>query len=45
MLADRVALMEDGRLIVYLPGTEFPHNSDPLVKAYVEAFSGFTEPR
>ena len=40
LLADRLALMEDGRLIVNLPAAEFPHSSDPLVRAYVEAFSG-----
>ena len=44
LLADRVALMEDGRLIVNLPVAEFPHSSDPLVRAYMEAFSG-AEPR
>ena len=43
LLADRVALMEDGRLIVNLPVTEFPHSQEPLVRAYMEAFS--TEPR
>ncbi len=44
LLADRVALMEDGRLIVNLPVAEFPHSSEPLVRAYMEAFSG-AEPR
>jgi len=44
LLADRVALMEDGRLIVNLPVTEFSHSREPLVRAYVEAFSG-AEPR
>lgn len=44
LLADRVALMEDGRLIVNLPVAEFPHSSDPLVRSYMEAFSG-AEPR
>lgn len=39
LLADRVALMEDGRLIANLPVTEFPHCREPLVRAYVEAFS------
>ena len=39
LLADRVALMEDGRLIANLPVTEFPHSHEPLVRAYVEAFS------
>jgi osmoprotectant transport system ATP-binding protein len=40
LLADRVALTEDGRLIVNLPAKEFPLSSDPLVRAYMEAFSG-----
>ena len=43
LLADRVALMEGGRLIVNLHVTEFPHSQEPLVRAYMEAFS--TEPR
>jgi osmoprotectant transport system ATP-binding protein len=44
LLADRVALMENGRLIVNLPVAEFPHSREPLVRAYLEAFSG-AEPR
>jgi len=44
LLADRVALMEDGRLIANLPVAEFPQSQEPLVRAYVEAFSG-AEPR
>ena len=44
LLADLVALMEEGRLIANLPVTEFPHSPEPLVRAYVEAFSG-VEPR
>ena len=40
LLADRVALMEDGRLIVNLPAAEFSQSNEPLVRAYVEAFSG-----
>jgi osmoprotectant transport system ATP-binding protein len=44
LLADRVALMEDGHLIVNLPAAEFPHSQEPLVRAYMEAFSG-AEPR
>lgn len=40
LLADRIALMEDGRLIVNLPVAEFPHSGEPLVRAYMEAFSG-----
>src|SRR5882757_4215305 len=44
LLADRVALMEEGRLIVNLPLAEFSQSREPLVRAYVEAFSG-AEPR
>jgi ABC-type transporter Mla maintaining outer membrane lipid asymmetry ATPase subunit MlaF len=40
LLADRVALMEEGRLVVNFPVAEFLHSGDPLVRAYVEAFSG-----
>ena len=45
LLADRVALMEEGRLIVDLPVAEFPQSREPLVRAYVEAFSDATESR
>jgi osmoprotectant transport system ATP-binding protein len=44
LLADRIALMEDGRLIVDLPVAEFSRSEDPLVRAYVEAFSGLPDP-
>ena len=44
LLADRVGLMEEGRLIVDLPVAEFPQSQEPLVRAYMEAFSG-AEPR
>ena len=44
LLADRIALMEDGRLIVNLPVAEFPQSRDPLVRAYMDAFSA-CEPR
>jgi osmoprotectant transport system ATP-binding protein len=44
LLADRVALMEGGRLVVNLPVAEFPHSRDPLVRAYMDAFST-SEPR
>jgi osmoprotectant transport system ATP-binding protein len=40
LLADRIALIEEGRLIVDLPAAEFSHSQNPLVRAYVEAFSG-----
>ena len=39
LLADRIALMEEGRLVVDLPTAEFSRSQDPLVRAYVEAFS------
>jgi len=43
LLADRIALMDEGRLIVDLPTAEFSYSDDPLVRAYVEAFSGLPE--
>lgn len=45
LLADRIALMENGRLIVNLTVDEFSRSQDPLVRAYKEAFSGPTEAR
>jgi osmoprotectant transport system ATP-binding protein len=43
LLADRIALMEEGRLIVDLPVEEFTRSQVPLVRAYMEAFSGFPD--
>src|ERR1700722_17155035 len=43
LLADRIALMEEGRLIVDLTVAEFTRSEDPLVRAYMEAFSGLPE--
>lgn len=43
LLADRIALMEDGRLIVDLPVAEFSHSQVPLVRAYMEAFSALPD--
>jgi osmoprotectant transport system ATP-binding protein len=40
LLADRVALMENGRLVVNLPVAEFTNSREPLVQAYMEAFRG-----
>jgi len=45
LLADRIALMEEGRLVVDLPAAEFSRSNDPLVRAYVEAFSGLPDPK
>jgi len=45
LLADRIALMEEGRLIVDLPVAEFSRSPNPLVRAYVEAFSGLPDPQ
>ena len=39
LVADRIALLEEGRLIVDLPVAEFPHSHEPLVLDYMEAFS------
>jgi osmoprotectant transport system ATP-binding protein len=39
LLGDRIALMEDGRLVVNLTTAEFLRSQQPLVRAYVEAFS------
>jgi osmoprotectant transport system ATP-binding protein len=43
LLADRIALMEDGRLVVDLPASEFSRSEDPLARAYIEAFSALPE--
>jgi osmoprotectant transport system ATP-binding protein len=45
LLADRIALMEEGRVVVDLPTAEFTHSDDRLVRAYMEAFSGLPESR
>jgi len=45
LMADRIALMEDGRLIVNLTVQEFSRSQHPLVRAYREAFSGPEEAR
>ncbi|MGH9644222.1 MAG: ATP-binding cassette domain-containing protein [Terriglobales bacterium] len=44
LLADRIALMEDGRVIANLPVAEFSRSEHPLVRAYIEAFAGPTSP-
>jgi len=43
LLADRIALMESGRVVVNLPAEEFSRSQHPLVRAYREAFSTPTE--
>lgn len=45
LLADRIALMEEGRLIVNLTAAEFSRSQHPLARAYMEAFSGPTDSR
>jgi osmoprotectant transport system ATP-binding protein len=45
LMADRIALLEDGRRIVDLPASEFARSEHPLVRAYVEAFSALPDPR
>jgi len=45
LLADRIALMEEGRVVVNLPVTEFRVSQHPLVRAYREAFAGPEEAR
>jgi osmoprotectant transport system ATP-binding protein len=44
LLGDRIALMEEGRLIVDLRAAEFSRSEHPLVRAYVEAFSALPDP-
>jgi len=45
LLADRIALMEQGRVVVNLPIAEFRVSQHPLVQAYREAFAGPQEAR
>jgi osmoprotectant transport system ATP-binding protein len=45
LLADRIALLEDGRRIVDLPVSQFVRSQHPLVRAYMEAFSALPDPR
>ncbi|MBZ5655807.1 MAG: ATP-binding cassette domain-containing protein [Acidobacteriia bacterium] len=45
LLADRIALLEDGRRIVDLPAAGFVRSQHPLVRAYMEAFSALPDPR
>jgi osmoprotectant transport system ATP-binding protein len=39
LLADRIALMDSGRLVTILTPREFTKSTDPLVSAYVAAFA------
>jgi osmoprotectant transport system ATP-binding protein len=45
LLADRIALMEAGRLVVDLPARDFSSSNDALVRAYVEAFASLPDPK
>jgi osmoprotectant transport system ATP-binding protein len=45
LMADRIALLEDGRLIVDLPTQEFARSQHSLVRAYMEAFSALPDAR
>jgi osmoprotectant transport system ATP-binding protein len=39
LLGDRIALMEQGRVVVDFPIAEFSRSTHPLVRSYIEAFS------
>lgn len=39
LLGDRIALMDDGRLVAFLTPDEFTKSHEPLVSAYAAAFS------
>ncbi len=39
LVADRIVLLEEGRVVVNLPVSEFPHSPEPLVREYMAAFS------
>lgn len=43
-LGDRIVLLEEGRLIADLAVAHFSSSQHPLVRAYVEAFSGSPDP-
>jgi osmoprotectant transport system ATP-binding protein len=45
LMADRIALLDNGRILVNLSAQEFRHSPHPLVRAYLEAFSGLPDPR
>jgi len=45
LLGNRIALLEDGRLIANLRPAEFSESQNPIVRAYVEAFSDPTAVR
>jgi osmoprotectant transport system ATP-binding protein len=44
-LGDRIALIEEGRLVANLTPAEFSDSSNPIVRAYVNAFSNPTTVR
>jgi hypothetical protein len=43
-LGDRIVLLEEGRPIADLAVAHFSSSQHPLVRAYVEAFSGSPDP-
>ncbi len=43
LLGDRIALLEAGRLVADLSTADFSCSEDPLVRAYLEAFSGLPD--
>jgi osmoprotectant transport system ATP-binding protein len=45
LLGDRIALLEDGRLIANLTPAEFSASQNPIVRAYMDAFSDPTAVR
>jgi osmoprotectant transport system ATP-binding protein len=45
LLGDRIALLEQGHLIVDLPAQSFSKSDNPLVRAYVEAFAADSQPQ
>jgi osmoprotectant transport system ATP-binding protein len=45
LLGDRIALMENGSMVVNLSRSEFEKSDHPLVRAYMEAFTGSAESR
>jgi|SRR5215831_550943 len=40
LLGDRIALMEEGKMVLDVTADEFERSRDPLARAYMEAFEG-----